>query len=290
MAGPWVGFDCSGSTGRWRHLDDGTIELDGVGVPEAEWPSEVYQWRTLINEVAASVGVEPHQLAAIMAMESGGRPGLCLKCKGSGSGCDHDGECNHREGMGLMAVTLRTAKHMNGGVAVTEAALRYDNELNVLLAAKYLKYQMDRYGGDFVRAAVAYNAGSVKCGRGKTFSSPKETCPKDMFGVVQGCVRRSSPASNLVCEPSVAVPGMFNCTVNYPLKAIGLNNAAAIRFGVAGGGRLPGPLPGPGLEPAQPVSTAETDYRALAFGAGMALGFFVVFKSGKRDQWQLSGT
>ncbi len=255
---------------RWRYHDDGRIELEGSGFPTRGWPADINQWSDLIHEKAAKHGIEPHQLAAVMSIESGGRPGLCLKCKSTSvSGCNHSGECNHREGMGLMAVTLRTAKGMNDGKSVSEQQLRFDNDLNVDLGAKYMRYQMDRHGGDYVHAAVAYNAGSVRCGRGATFSAPKEGCPPDQFGVVQGCVRLSKPMAGLVCAPSELVPGKYNCTVNYPLNAIKLNNAAVEHFL----GRPPQPVtPPPGL----PVVGRGLLGDLAIVAAGAVLGYAAV--------------
>ncbi|MHC4814344.1 MAG: transglycosylase SLT domain-containing protein [Planctomycetota bacterium] len=273
MASEWIGFQATKDKqpcgpARWRYLEDGRIEIQGQGSPTRAWPSEINQWTDLINKTAAKYGIEPHHLAALMGIESGGRPGLCLKCKSKEtSGCNHSGECNHREGMGLMAVTLTTAKAMNNGKGLTEQQLRFDNELNLDLGAKYLRYQLDRNRNDYVHAAVAYNAGSVRCGRGGTFSSPKEACPPDQFGVVQGCVRTSKPYKGLVCAPSVLVPGKYNCTVNYPLNAIKMANSAVEHFL----GKKP--LPPPGPQPVTPTAQSAMLTNVAFIGAGVLLGY-----------------
>lgn len=273
--------------GRWRYTDDGRVELDG-SFPDRSWPPEINQWRDLINEKAAKHGLQPHQLAAVMGIESGGRPGLCLKCptnREGVAGCgrmadgvwtNHGGQCNHREGMGLMAVTLRTAKSMNDGKGLTEHELRNNNALNIDLGAKYLRHQMDRYGGDFVHGAVAYNAGSIRCGGSTTFSAPKESCPRDQFGVVQGCVRRSAPAKSLVCAPSVAVPGKFNCAVNYPLNAMKMNNSAVANFLGIPPPKPPEPKPpvSPPVSPPVPVAGLGRDL--MLVGAAALLGYAAV--------------
>ena len=262
--------------GRWRYTNDGRVELDG-SFPDRSWPPEINQWRDLINEKAAKHGLQPHQLAAVMGIESGGRPGLCLKCpknREGVAGCNHGGQCNHREGMGLMAVTLTTAKFMNDGQGLTEHELRNNSDLNVDLGAKYLRHQMDRYGGDFVHGAVAYNAGSIRCGGSTTFSAPKEPCPRDQFGVVQGCVRRNTPAKSLVCAPSAAVPGKFNCAVNYPLNAMKMNNSAVTNFIGAPLPKPPEPKPPPLPPPAAPpIPVADLGRDVAVVAAAALLGY-----------------
>jgi soluble lytic murein transglycosylase-like protein len=49
-----------------------------------------------------------------------------------------------------------------------------DPKINAKYSAKYLKYQLDRYNGDWSRAAAAYNAGAY-------FESKKvKDCPKNL--------------------------------------------------------------------------------------------------------------
>lgn len=253
-------FPCPGSP-SWSYDADGRIEVEGLGKPEKPWPKAVNQWQSLIHASAKKHGIGPQHLAAVMAIESSGKPGGCL--------LKADGHCNLKEGIGLMAITIGAAHDFDP--SITEDQLRYDNALNIDLGARYLSQKMKKYGGDYVMAAVAYNAGGVYCGVPYTFEIPKEACPV-FWGVKQGCNRRKSPVPGLLCEPSVLVPGKYNCTVGYPLNAVGLNNAAVTHF--LGLPPLPPPPPGPGPGPATERAKAKGPSVVwVAAMAGVAMGF-----------------
>lgn len=244
MPTDWRSFPCPGSSPRWRHLDDGHIEIEGEGVLTRRWPAAVEQWRPEIFFTATKYGLKPHWIAAIMAIESGGRPGLCARLA--------DGSCAQNEGAGLMAILPSTATLL-AGRPVTSDELLADNALSIDLGAKYLRQNLDRTstggafpGGDFVYAALSYNAGSPRCGTGHVWRPtgsdlPRLPCPTTTWNVIMGCVE--SP------------PGSGHIVVNdYPRQAIAYANAA-LDHGFAG-------------IPAQVIEIAK---RAAPFALGSAL-------------------
>ena len=240
----WNTFNCPGTRRRWRVLADHRIEVDGVGVPMRAWPSEVNQWDTLIAMKAAKYDVPAYWVAAIMALETGGRPGLCLR--------KADGSCNTREGMGLMAMLLSTAKGL-AGRTVTQHELLNDYDLQIDLGAKLIKRLSDQYAGDYVKVAISYNAGSVRCGNGSTFNLPKEPCPPTPWGVIMGCIR-TGRTINAYCAPSTIESGKYACPVDYPQVAIGTHNSAIVEgwtpFGL---GTKPPPPPNGNSNGGEPV-------------------------------------
>lgn len=67
-----------------------------------------------------------------------------------------DGNSNS---VGICQIKLSTARWL--GFKGTEADLK-NPKTNIHYAAKYLKYQLKRYGNDINKAISAYNAGSFK--------------------------------------------------------------------------------------------------------------------------------
>lgn len=262
----WRSFACPGSSRRWRYRSDGRIELQGEGALSVPWPAKVNDWRPQIEASAAANGVPAAWVAAIMAKETGGR-NVCLDADALPAyrACSPPCRCVQNEGAGLMATLPTTAGSMLGQ-PVTSQQLLDDPALAIEAGARYLRYQLDRYDGDFVRAAVAYNAGSVKCGRGSTFRPagtdwPKEPCPDLGWGVVFSCVYANVQYGDR-CAPSSTGVKAYVCSSDYPRLAIGLQNAAREHFE-----GLP-PLPPPPTLPqppgARPVGAAVT---VLALGA-----------------------
>jgi hypothetical protein len=166
------------------------------------------QWGALIRASASKYQIPAAWLAAIMALESGGKPGLCARLP--------DGTCAQNEGAGLMAILPSTASLL-AGRGVSSQELLSNNALSIDLGAKYLRQNLDANVGDFVRAAVAYNAGSVRCGTGSTWrpsgsSLPKFPCPTT-WNVIMGCVDVPMGSGNVVSN-------------DYPRAAIRFLNAA----------------------------------------------------------------
>lgn len=221
-------YGCQQATSRWRQLDDGRIEIEGRGVPEMDvWPLGVNQWLPQIMTVSAATGVPAHQIAAIMAIETAGK-NVCVTITGSactGPSCN----CVQNEGAGLMA-TLPSTASLTLGRGVTSQELLARPEVAIEAGAKFFAKLLQRYNGDFVAAAVGYNAGSIKCGRGSTWVPagsgwPKVPCPGSGWGVVTGCVYSGYAGKG--CEP--APPGSPKpnvCSNLYPEKAILANNSA----------------------------------------------------------------
>jgi hypothetical protein len=261
----WRSFDCPGASRRWRYRPDGRIELQGEGPATTAWPQAVNGWRTLIEASAAANGVPAAWVAAIMAKETGGR-NVCLDADALPGyrACSPPCRCVQNEGAGLMATLPTTASSMLGQ-KVSSQNLLDDPAMAIEAGTRYIRYQLDRYGGDFVKAAVAYNAGSIKCGRGSTFRPqgtdwPKEKCPDLGWGVVFSCVYTATQYGER-CVPSTTGVKPYVCSSDYPRQAIKLQNAAREHFE----GLQPLPPPGPGPVPlAKPMPAAAV---ALVLGA-----------------------
>lgn len=263
-------FDCPKSVHTWEVLADGSIQLDGESIPTLPWPKAVNDWRLLIQKASAVNGVPEAYIAATMAIESGGKPGLCARLK--------DGSCSQKEGAGLMAVLPATATQM-AGHPVTSQMLLDDHDLSIDVGTKYLKYQLGRYDNSFVHAATAYNAGSVRCGTGKTWRSEEDTRPRldcdSTWGIVMGCVR--GPNDTVILS-------------NYPEKAIKYYNAAVNEGyspGVATDSHPHGPDGGPLLASA---ATGAPPTRLLWLGAAGAAAFAIVNWAKRQPWWKKSAT
>ena len=99
----------------------------------------------IIREQAHEKGLDPSLIAAVIYEESKFR----------------EGEESSAGALGLMQITPRTAHviaHLSGGTAFVTGDLS-DPEINIRYGSYYLRYLLDRYGGDEVAALAAYNAG-----------------------------------------------------------------------------------------------------------------------------------
>lgn len=144
----WVDSGC-GAGPRVRWLSDGSIEVEGEGTPTKALPAAVKPWSSAIVASAAKYGVPPQWVAGHVASESGGLQGAHSYC------------C-----YGLMGLLPATATSM-AGRSVSPAELLSDPELNIDLGTKLLGQLFAKYGGNPLKVAAAYNAGSPKCGAGK---------------------------------------------------------------------------------------------------------------------------
>jgi soluble lytic murein transglycosylase-like protein len=100
--------------------------------------------------VASQAGLPGGMLQAVCGVESGLNPRAIHH---------DDGGSNS---IGLCQIKLSTARWL--GYQGTEEGL-FDAELNASYAAKYLAYQMRRYGNNTHKAIAAYNAGRAAfCG------------------------------------------------------------------------------------------------------------------------------
>lgn len=164
MPSAWTNFPCRTVLARWRYLDDGHIELEGHGiVSPSKWPSGVNQWKAPIAQMSAKYRIPEHWIASIMAVESRGDPKAVSSAGAIGL-------------MQLMPATGRLIAK-NIGRPVTFDYELAEPGLNLEIGVAYLADLLKRYGGDFMSAAVGYNAGSVIC------LETAKKCTKGYWGV-----------------------------------------------------------------------------------------------------------
>lgn len=159
---------CSDLVATFR--SDGRIQVDG-NVPTKKWTPRVDDWRDLIELSASRYGVPTAVVAAIMSLESGGNPSV-----DSPAGA-----------MGLMQLMPSTYNMLLGrpqGTLVDHAEAKVP-AVNIDLGVKLLGMHLSKYKGNFVSAAVAYNAGSPKCGQCKCWD--KKGCAEDPWGIRTDC-------------------------------------------------------------------------------------------------------
>jgi len=250
MPSEWRSYGCPESTKRWRYLDDGRIEVEGTGTPEASWPGGVEFWRPHIEAAAKKYGIPPAWVAATMAQETGGR-NVCLGL--DNRVCYAPCQCDPGEGAGVMAMLPSTATIL-AGRKITSQDLLNDPVLAIDLGAKLIRTNLDLENGEYMRAALRYNAGSVRCGRGSTFIPaaykgvwPKESCPDTGWGVVMGCIY-SDKKYGTRCAPSQSGTKAYVCSTDYPSRVVETQNAARRYFE----GSIPTETPPPALAASSP--------------------------------------
>lgn len=198
---PSVWFDSGCGAGpRVRWLADGKIEVEGLGVPTESLPKAVPQWGGLIAQAAAKYSVPAQLIAGVMATESSGKQKAL----------------SYANAAGLMQLLPSTAT----GLAkrpVSANELMNDPALNVDLGVKYMRELWDKYKGNPIKIAAAYNAGSAICG------APKK-CPDgpNQWNIVADC---DGPS------------GVGGKAVDYPMRMFKYSNAAlGAGVGVASAG------------------------------------------------------
>lgn len=159
---------CSDLVATFR--DDGRIVVDG-NAPTKKWTPRVDGWRELIELSASRYGVPTAVVAAIMSLESGGNPDVESPAGALGL-------------MQLMPSTYNMLLGRTKGTLVDHAEAK-DPATNIDLGVKLLGIHLSRYKGNFVSAAVAYNAGSPKCGQCKCWD--KKGCAEDPWGIKTDC-------------------------------------------------------------------------------------------------------
>jgi len=150
---------------------DGTFEIEGEGVRSQPLPPAVYDWADLINRSAATYQLPAHFIAGIMAFESGGKSQVS-----SVNGAQ-----------GLMELLPSTARGLAGrDLSLDEIR---DPATNIDLGSRYLAKLWRDNGGNPVRIAFAYNAGSARCGAGrsKVPDEARAPCAPNRFGLVADC-------------------------------------------------------------------------------------------------------
>lgn len=226
-------FACPGSTIVWTVDEHGGFEIVGEPRPIRPWPKAMEQWKKQIAVAAAKHGVPMAWIAAVMALESGGNATACAP-----GGTPYEGtKCNSTEGVGLMAMLPSTAS-MVAGHAVSARQLMDDPSLSIDLGTKLLRQNLDKYDGSLIHAAVAHNAGSVRCGRGNVWAGGTEwhraeACPELGWGVIMGCVYAQKDYGAR-CTPSTKRPGYYVCSNDYPREIMRFANAA-VDAGFTGG-------------------------------------------------------
>jgi hypothetical protein len=142
-----------------------------MGFPTREWKAGVNNWTGLINTYADRYGLPRPWVAALMRGESWGIAKGCSPCKSCslnsrGACCKqdlfHPNGCTDCCAYGLMQLIRPTAVSQAKILGLPSDFDIWDPETNVALGVSYFRAQVDRYK-DFVHAATAYNAGSVRC-------------------------------------------------------------------------------------------------------------------------------
>lgn len=176
VASAWFKGPCSAAAYRLR--DDGRIEVDDgtkMFTPElaaGAWCADVEKWRGLIQAAATRFKIPEALIAAVMNVESCGNPKA-----GSEKGA-----------MGLMQLLVGTARWTSDpafpkqteGHPQPSLEQIFDPEWNITNGAKLLAYDVQLTHGNFAKALVYYNAGSVVC-------RTDGTCPDDPWKMKSEC-------------------------------------------------------------------------------------------------------
>lgn len=226
--------------------------------------------KDVATRVATEEGVRPDLIHAVMQQESRGNP-IAVSPKGA---------------LGVMQLMPGTAVEMG----VTNP---YDPEQNLRGGVRYLKQQLDRFGGDETLALAAYNAGPGAVAKARGVPNYPET--RDYVQRIQGRLGQAggpptgspppqSPAAASrpqllsvprdVATPDASGEGRYNLTDLAPGTAASAGGPPASPSAVTGGPPPPAPSFArtllTGLDPRTPGGR-----RNLAGGAGaIAAGAF----------------
>lgn len=146
----------------------GLVEVNGaypVRAGEANRQDVLRVWDkygSAVSGAARRFGIPKEWVFGILMQESIRGTAKCSPCAACGPK-----HCETHLGMsccafGVMQFTAETARRMGASV---DEILR-DDTYAIMLGAELLKARLDMYGGDFVKAAAAYNAGGARCGSG----------------------------------------------------------------------------------------------------------------------------
>lgn len=105
--------------------------------------ARISPYSSIIREYADAFTLDEDLIKAVIWQESSGFPNAKRKENGFYS-------------YGLCGLTLPAARDM-GYLGIEEDLIEPD--INIYYATAYLRYQIDRYGGDVSKGLVAYNAG-----------------------------------------------------------------------------------------------------------------------------------
>ncbi|MBE5795281.1 MAG: hypothetical protein E7323_11450 [Clostridiales bacterium] len=187
---PWLGIITSIlvllSVLMWINRLNSGKELDKVYQARAAAQQQVadehpYQYRELIEAQAEQYNLHPAFVASIVLNESSFRPHVK-----SGA-----------EAMGLMQIRPDTGEYVNRALDVPgyNHDMLYDPETNIRFGCYYLGELSERFGGDPVLVAAAYNAGPTNVQNwlnNSTYSSDRRTLPIENipYGDTQTYARR----------------------------------------------------------------------------------------------------
>lgn len=140
-----------------------------------------YEYRELIEAQAEQYNLHPAFVAAIVLNESSFRPGV----KSSA------------DAMGLMQIRPDTGEYINRALDIPgyNHEMLYDPDTNIRFGCYYLGEMSQRFGGDPVLVAAAYNAGPTNVQNwlnNSTYSADRRTIPIENipFGDTQTYARR----------------------------------------------------------------------------------------------------
>lgn len=197
--GPWTN-PCGGT--RWRHLDDGSIEVEGAGVRlyepgDARHDIVVGTWRNwgcLLGDAARKYDLPVSWLLAIACVETGAW---------WQNATDQSEAVSYAGATGVMQIMPSTARLLD-----YEPAQMFTPSLNIDAGAKLIASINARVTGGLPAICGAYNSGKVCC--------------DDARGCAPGCENQYR-----VCTDG-----------DYPGAAIRFNNTAVayLDLGPCGGG------------------------------------------------------
>ena len=187
---PWLGIVTSIlvllSVVMWINRLNTGKELEKVYQARAAAQQQVvdehpYQYRELIEAQADQYNLHPAFVASIVLNESSFRPQVK----------------SHADAMGLMQIRPDTGEYINRALDVPgyHHDMLYDPETNIRFGCYYLNELSERFGGDPVLVAAAYNAGPTNVQNwlnNSTYSSDRRTIPIDNipYGDTQTYARR----------------------------------------------------------------------------------------------------
>jgi soluble lytic murein transglycosylase-like protein len=159
---------CPGSA-SYRILGNGIVEVNG-SVPTFPAAADAERrllkawdrYGSAIQGAALRHNLPPSWLLAILMQESNGGARDCSPCS---STC-----CSTHLGRTCCAFSIMQFQPASAEAqGVTIEQMMQDETLAISIGGQLLRRLLDRYEGDFVKAAVSYNAGSLRCGYSTTF-------------------------------------------------------------------------------------------------------------------------
>lgn len=123
-------------------------EMGAVSIAQIPFTSKEAMLLPYVNYAAQKHGVEPHLILAHIFNESS----FNQKAKRWEFGSEYS--------FGAMQLLRSTAEGL-AGKKLTEVEL-LDPQTNIDLGTKYIKQNLDRYGGNYADAMAAYNAGTAR--------------------------------------------------------------------------------------------------------------------------------